>query len=572
MARMIPELDSEALERVPSKAERDTYRALQAHLGAEVIVVHSLELVAQAPHRGPTDSEADFVIFDPAKGFLAVEVKGGGIRFDATSRTWFSIDRNGIEWEIKDPFQQSRFAKHEILRILKGSHAWGPAGMPRVTIGHCVLFPDLLRVEQLGGPDRPSEIIGGQRSLENVSQWIEGVFDFWSRDSGTPQQFGNLGMSVVDQMFCHSVTVRVPLGLQIQREHRRQIELTTRQCRILRSLRLRPKASIAGAAGTGKTLLALEQAKTLASSGKLTLLVCYNRALSDFLKRECEGIENLHAMTFHQLCDWRIKATAHESGIDLKAEAALAYPKGSLFDVQLPFALARSTEVSSLRYDAIIVDEGQDFGDEYWLPIELILNGADNAQLYVFFDPNQAVYRNASTFPIHDAPFLLTENCRNTKPIHRVAYRFYSGEEVDPPDIEGAAPLVVATQGLVKQAQKLKHLVSELLTREEVGNSEIAVLVLDERKDRYYEALQNAGQPSGNRWSIETLWQPGTVLVDSVRRFKGLEAAVIILWGLEEMDLDRDKELLYVALSRAKSRIYILCDQAVLVSKGLDLS
>lgn len=572
MARMIPELDSEALERVPSKAERDTYRALQAQLDAGVVVVHSLELVAQAPHKGPTDSEADFVIFDPSKGFLALEVKGGGIRFDATSRTWFSIDRNGTEWEIKDPFQQSRFAKHEILRILKESHAWGPAGMPRVTIGHCVLFPDLLRVEQLVGPDRPSEIIGGQRSLENLSQWIDSVFSFWSRDGGSPQPLGSFGMSVVDQTFCHSVTVRVPLGLQIQRENRRQIELTERQCRILRSLRLRPKASIAGGAGTGKTLLALEQAKTLASSGKLTLLACYNRALSDFLKRECEGIENLHAMTFHQLCDWRIKATARESGIDLKAEAAISYPKGSLFEVQLPFALARSTEVSSLRYDAIVVDEGQDFGDEYWLPIELILTSADDAQLYVFFDPNQAVYRNASTFPIHDAPFLLTENCRNTKPIHRAAYRFYSGEEVDPPDIEGAAPLVVTAHGMVKQAQKLRHLVSELLTKEEVVNSQIAVLVLDERKDQYYAALQNAGQPSGNRWSIETLWQPGTVLVDSVRRFKGLEAAVIILWGLEGIELTRDKELLYVALSRAKSRIYVVCDEDTLACKGINLT
>jgi hypothetical protein len=41
-----------------------------------------------------------------------------------------------------------------------------------------------------------------------------------------------------------------------------------------------------------------------------------NRALSDHLKAAAQGIENLHAMTFHQLCDWRVGVALSETGKD----------------------------------------------------------------------------------------------------------------------------------------------------------------------------------------------------------------------------------------------------------------
>jgi hypothetical protein len=51
------------------------------------------------------------------------------------------------------------------------------------------------------------------------------------------------------------------------------------------------------------------------------------------------------------------------------------------------------------------------------------------------YDPNQALYTTASTFPIKDDPFALVVNCRNTHAIHRVCYQFYKGHKTDPPSI-----------------------------------------------------------------------------------------------------------------------------------------
>ena len=44
-----------------------------------------------------------------------------------------------------------------------------------------------------------------------------------------------------------------------------------------------------------------------------------------------------------------------------------------------------------------------------------------------------------------------------------------------------------------------------------------------------------------------------TVLIDTIQRFKGLESPIVILWGLDTIDLTRSEELLYVGMSRAKS-------------------
>jgi superfamily I DNA and RNA helicase len=163
------------------------------------------------------------------------------------------------------------------------------------------------------------------------------------------------------------------VSTRLQEEEIIRIRLTEQQARLLRALGTRKRAAICGGAGTGKTLLAVERAKSLARLGAKTLLLCYNRGLADHLKVVTEGISNLHPMSFHQLCDWRIRVVSSEQGRDLLSEARQTYPDEDCFDVQLPLALALSTEASNFRYDAVVVDEGQDFRDEFWFPLTCLL-------------------------------------------------------------------------------------------------------------------------------------------------------------------------------------------------------
>jgi len=54
------------------------------------------------------------------------------------------------------------------------------------------------------------------------------------------------------------------------------------------------------------------------------------------------------------------------------------------------------------------------------------------------------------------------------------------------------------------------------------------------------------------------------VRLDTVNRFKGLEAEVVILWGLDGLDLCEHEELLYVGLSRAKSLLIVCATTAII--------
>ena len=55
----------------------------------------------------------------------------------------------------------------------------------------------------------------------------------------------------------------------------------------------------------------------------------------------------------------------------------------------------------------------------------------------------------------------------------------------------------------------------------------------------------------------------GRLLIDTVNRFKGLEATTVFLWGLDGIELSRNMEILYVGMSRAKSLLFLVGQQKV---------
>jgi len=324
----------------------------------------------------------------------------------------------------------------------------------------------------------------------------------------------------------------------------------------------RNRAVISGGAGTGKTLLATAKARHFAESGKKTLLLCYNRPLANHLSHTIEDQPDVDVMSFHQLCDWFARKAERATGRDVLAEAVQANPTLNKFDVHFPHALALATECVDDRYDAIIVDEAQDFGEEFWLPVELLLRDETKSALFLFFDHNQAVYKRVSSFPISDEPFLLTRNCRNTVQIHEAAYRYYRGEQTEPPTIAGENVSVIDAPSRGSQAKRLHAHLTRLVNHERVRPEDIAVLVPSVGHQEYYQALSNRPLPSGSRWAIEEYGIPGGVRVDTVHRFKGLEATVVYLWGADTFSPKLDTETLYVTLSRAKSRLILVGDEA----------
>jgi hypothetical protein len=559
MATVLPDLSDAQLAAVPSKAEAKVYRALRDRLPDRYVVLFEVGWILRREDEQAKDGETDFIVCDPDSGYLCIEVKGGGIAFDGVTGQWCSVDRNGQKHGINNPVQQALRAKYSVLTKLSEHPRARELGLNTVLRGHAVWFPDVGDPGALSRPDMPPELIGGAKDLVNPGQWVEHAFAYWSGDAPKYTRLGSRGIEVVRSIFARSVLVTPLVSSRLAEQEARRIALTNDQVRVLDFLQSHRRVAVSGGAGTGKTVLAVEKARRLASEGFRTLLTCYNRQLADHLANLCAGIANLEVMSFHQLCYRQVDRARRVSGRDLVAEAKATYPGKDLFDVQLPNALAYSLEVLPDRFDAIVCDDGQDFREEFWMPLELLLSDYERGPLYVFYDDNQNIYSRAATFPIREPPFTLTTNCRNTAPIHRAAYAHYRGIPVQPPEIDGDDVQFDEAAARDAQLTKITARVVDLIARQRVSAGDIVVLIADAlHKSDYYTLLKRQPLPKPAAWLDEGARGRDTVLIDTVQRFKGLEAPIVILWGLDAINLTRSQELLYVGMSRAKSLLVVV--------------
>ncbi len=561
MAHVFPKYAEIEKEGFPSGEVR-LYRELEK-LDDKFHVFHSVSWITKSS-TGGKDGETDFLVCHPDKGILVIEVKGGRIAADYRTGTWQSTDQNGRVHKIKDPFRQALNAKFNVLQKLKEHPDWKRNGNKIITLGHSVFFPDVDTAAALKGPNAPIDIIGDRTAFSNLQGWVENTFAFWAeRDKNFDQgSLGPVGLSIIEKVFARVVTAKPLLSKKIEFEEEIRLKLTKQQVAVLDNFSKVRRAVISGGAGTGKTVLAVEKARRLAQEGFKTLLTCYNVPLSEHLEQVCESSENLHICGFHKLCRRMVAEAKKHGGHDFLQEIKSEHPDKDEWTYHAPNALALALDVVELSYDAIVVDEGQDFGEEFWLPVELMLSDSRTSPLYIFQDENQDIYARVSSFPADMVPLSLTFNCRNTQKIHSAAYKFYNGQEVNPPDVEGSEIIIIEGVDAVTQAKRIRDYVSRLLTSEKISAEEITVLIADSiRRQKYEKVLKSTPLHSEYAWNIGVLKQPNTISVETVARFKGLESTVIIVWGFDELRSDNRNEVLYVGLSRAKSVLAICGNQ-----------
>lgn len=564
MARMIPQLSQEQLRSFKSRAEARFYEACRDGLPDDVVVIYSSNWLYKDLRGKINEGEADFTVLSPQRGVLAVEVKGGGITFVPETGSWHSVDRNGFRHLIKDPFKQASNERHALLDQISGHSLWRQWTGGRFTIGHAVMFPDILDFKPLLGSDRKREIIGVSSDVASINKWYEWVTRFWHEPNN--DELGQKGVRLIEDILCKSIDIKPLLRTAVDDVENQRIRLTSNQAKILRIIGGRRRAVISGGAGTGKTVLAVEKAKALANEGLSVLLLCYNRPLADSLATGLIHEPLIRSQSYHQLCDLRIRQ-AKIQGHDLLNAASEAYPGSGQqhhFDIILPYALALSSEVLDEKFDAVIVDEAQDFSDEYWFGIEMLLKDQENGYLYIFIDENQTIYPRKSKLPVVDDPFFLTNNCRNTTPIHDVGYSFYSGIQIDPPELIGPAVIWKSLENSDDQANAIAHQVNQWVNNDGLMPEDVAVLIALSQKSFAYELLAPLSGIANVKWAVEHHGKPNSVLIDTVGRFKGMEAQAIVLWIGDEIISKKQWETVYVGITRAKSLLTIVGSQFVI--------
>jgi len=573
MAIMYPDLsDSELtnwrkLRIIQSDGEVILYKAFRKLPKSFAVFFQVGWVLRNQEQKKASDGENDFLIFCPDYGYICIEAKGStGIRFKATKRKWESYNRKEKRWIplSKDPMKQAEDAKHATLKKIQESQEYREHSRPYIENGHAVFFPELPHISEIVSPTHPRDLIGYKESLKNPQRWLQMVTNFWNQNNKKPP---NIILPLLEKTFARSFEVQPLISSNLEINKKERLRLTNDQMKMLNILKNRNRVAIKGGAGTGKTIIALEKAKRLADEGLKTLLICYNRPLADHLNLSCKDNANLQVMNFHFLCDsYCKKFNLANPGRNVLEEAKRTYPGHNLFDVQMPAALALTADNPDLQFDAIVCDEGQDFREEFWLPIELLLKDIENSPFYVFFDENQNIYSIAESFPIENKDtYLLTGNCRNTTQIHNLAYKFYKGDWIDPPKNPGSEIKHINESNLHYQAKKIANEISNLISVHKVKPEDISVLILNSSGiTKNATELKSEALPDSAEWILKGFQGKNNVLIDTVKRFKGLESEIVFLWGIDDIHLNPSEDLLYVGISRAKSILYLVGSNASL--------
>jgi len=291
------------------------------------------------------------------------------------------------------------------------------------------------------------------------------------------------------------------------------------------------------------------------------LLLCYNRTLAEWLESSLpEGYDKKIKVTnFHRLCS----EYCTDVGIPFKGTAGLddAFWKDEASDL-----LYKAINLSDNRFDAIVIDEGQDFFPYWWIPLEIITRDKD-APFYLFYDPAQNLYvKDELSIPNLGPPIILPTNCRNTR---RIAETCSHIRGVDIP-VRNDAPtgddmIKHLAETSQKQTQACKKVVGDWLSQGKLKPSQIAIQSPHAKKNSSLVAINDIYNIPLTK-NIEK-WKAGDgILFSTIRNFKGLEADAVVITDVPQVDsLPHFSQTdFYVACSRAKHLLAVL-----LTSEGI---
>jgi len=525
-----------------SEAERTLYEAF-GKLGDDWTVIQGVSWISKD---SATVGEIDFLIAHPKHGVLVMEVKGGIIAVQ--NGNWASTTVNQRVITIQDPCSQAERNRRELKKWLAVS--------PTTRQHHYAVFPALAfpdsQFKSDVRPDCPQDIVLDIRHLDNIEARLLAIFTYWHSRADKDNQYMDGRKAIDGLVSLFQVTQSFqPQIVEIFKRENKQIEyLTQSQFKILRQLHRIKRTAIMGGAGTGKTLLAMEKAHQLLTDGFRVLVMCYNRNLQAWLDLKLVH-EGLVVSTFHSM----VEKTRQWAGFQ---DPQMPIQE---FDEKAPDLLLdachtlRQIDFDKL-FDAILIDEAQDFQDTWWIALTELLKDPQQGIFYVFFDENQRLYARSSTIPMADMPLVLSENCRNTQHIHNAMIAYADGDDmtecIGP---EGRALDIRNTGNPQKDLQRVLH---ELMNEQGVKSEDIIILTPASKERSQWKNLLRLGN-FALTWDLKnniSTW----VRVSTIYSYKGLESPVIILTELDKAKEEVRDTLIYVGMSRAKNHIIVIGD------------
>lgn len=562
MAKMIPSVISPEIKSAAEKRIFEWFR--DDPKTSDWVVLHSLGI---SNHKSVIHGETDFFVMAPHMGLFALEVKGGRVK--RKDGIWSFTDRYGnVGTKERGPFDQANEGIFSIVKDIKGKLDPSHQHLTRILFGIGVMFPDI-EYTTVGCDEEQWQVFDCNDGT-NVCAFIHRIFDgackrwkeIYHEDVSPEKLPSEEDIKYLTTLLRGDFDKAVAISAQIRYSEEELIKLTNEQYRCIDQLDDNKRCLIEGGAGTGKTLLAIEEARKATANGLKVALFCYNKNLGEWFGKYFKDVPDYlrpaYAGTFHSY----MISTAKKAGVWVD------YPETedaqSLFYAEkLPVSACMAlNKLSNEKFDKIIIDEAQDLITENYLDVlEKCLSGGLTRGRWTFLGDfsQQAIYSNSiSENEMKDMieertsfiRFKLTVNCRNTKAICdeiSMVTDFRAPSDVWS-KVEGMPVQYITYASREEEKEKLTKVIHSLMDAH-ISPDKICILS-PVRMDKSIVSevtdfnIREFGVYANNELSFCT-----------IKSFKGLENSIIILVDVESIT---DKQLMYVALSRARNGLYVI--------------
>jgi hypothetical protein len=601
MARMYPE-DIAASEET-TEGEKKTFRFLReaARPDSDFICWHE-------PPIGSKGKEPDFVLFSNRFGLLVLEVKDWSIQqILSYTPTEFQIRISKKTRKKTNPDKEAKEYVNILMERLREvpeflTDVGSRPDQLKIPIGRMVVFPHIVYDQYkarglhwmipweralLKDDMEPTGEIQCDPTGTKISERIADSFPF---------PFKGLTLNEIDKLsfvIWNESQIKLPLRKDSSKTRfLKEVQaLDDAQGRLALRLK-RGHAIVKGPPGSGKTLVLVHRCCHLFRLNpqvKRVLLVCFNIALVSYLKRLIEekgldvGDGGIGVCHFYELCSQILNEPIHYEN-----------EESNYYDLVTQQALAAGTggRLGMESFDAVFIDEGQDFSNDMLKTVLGLLK--PDGDLVIALDSYQDLYsRRASWKRLGINAAGRTRHLkmvyRNTREIFDFTQRFL-GEtgklekqiallpdvsifHGDPPDVLHFLDQQEIEDFLIKDLR-------ECLVKGDYSKSEVAIIYDDKvyGLDRF--AYDNRALPMRVLMELEGAGIPTTwisqdvrskqmydvtterVSLISIHSSKGLDFELVYLLGVDRFrptDATRGKlkNLIYVAMTRAKYRLVI---------------
>jgi hypothetical protein len=575
MARITPDTPSD----VATGGERQLFKLFKNNLPDNWLVYFNI------PVRG---KYSDFIIIGPDLGLLVIEVKDWTVRtINTSSKDRFLINVPGGPVYVDNPINQARKYVFTIIDEIKRKESYSLLRQKGANNNRLV-FPYNFMIAFPNISEKQSIELGFGNIFDRSQLLLRADCDPGNSN------VSNLLQTVIESNVRRVVNLSNDQFSSLQKAiYRRDtpnkyksivMQLDANQGTYAKNIGPGHRL-ISGVAGSGKTMICAYRANLLAALNRnwKILVLCYTKSLVHYIAKTIEQTADeyypskstIEVKNFHGWCFDLIRKNGGNTSSLFKDRNRI----DDRFKEQIDKLLDEG-KIRTGTYDAIIIDEGQDF-HSWWYLLTTKMVKPDSNNILVCFDNNQKIYPRDFSWKecgisARGRTNHLRINYRNTKEIVEFAEALcFEKSVVNKKDESimddimrseklrnGRAPAIYRARSVKDQAEYIARTIKDLLeydlcTADEIGcvclkgfSLGPLLTALDKHSIPHLHITKNSrskGSPFLHDNNVDVL---------TVHSAKGLEYKALFVYNAQDFS-DNDCELAYVAMTRAQDLLYI---------------